>query len=113
NAGVPKQVQRLSIRLSIRAATHPFPHRGHIGEEAEVAERRALRGKAHIVPRHRPTVFGHRLEELPAATAVFIRTRHEFTVRVPIIQARGPHGLRFWTDEAVGAVAFQLTAKTT
>ncbi len=90
DAGVAEQVECLRVRLSGQLPAHPVPHRSHVGEEAEVAERRALGGEADFVPRERPAFARNFAGKLPAAAAVLIGTGDEFAVGIPVIEAWAP-----------------------
>ena len=109
DAGITEHVERLRVRLPRQLPAHPFPHRGHVRKETEMAEWRALRVEPHIVPRKRPAI-GHLRRKIPAATAILVRAGDEFAIRLPVIEARAPEGLRLGADEAIGPEALQLAA---
>ena len=108
DAGIAEQVQRLAALAQPLA--HPRPLRRHVGEEGEVAERRALGAEAHLLPAQLPALARHRPGELPAAAALLVRAGDELAVGVPFGRGRRPHRLRLGADEAVAAVALELAA---
>ena len=68
----------------IELLPHPFPDRRHVGEEAEVAEGGALRGKARFAaPAQFPAILGHWLGVLPAPATILVAAGDEFAMRIP------------------------------
>ena len=108
DAGIAEQVERFGPRP--KPLAHPGPLRRHVGEESEVAERRALGAEVHSLPAELPAVARHRPVEPPAAAAFLVGAGNELAVRVPGLQRRRPHRLRLGPDEAVAAVALELSA---
>src|SRR5690606_7773747 len=92
------------------AFAHPIPYRRHVGEEAEVAERGALRGEADVVPGEGPAFARDGPGVLPAAAAVLVGAGDELAIGIPLGKSRGPQCLTFGAAEAVAAVAFELPA---
>ena len=111
DAGVAKQVEERRIGLVGNLRAQPVPHRRHVGEESQMAERGALRREARLAPRQRPAFGRDGLVVVPAPAAVVVRRRNELAVGgFPIARRqRGrPHRLRFGADEAIAAIVFEL-----
>ncbi len=83
DAGVAEQVEELRRFHARHLPAHPFPHRRHVGKEAEMPERGASRGEADLVPCERPAIARHGPGELPAAAALLIGSGDEFAIGVP------------------------------
>src|SRR6185312_1397401 len=108
DAGVAEQVEHVGVGSTL---PHPVPLRGHVGEEAEVAEWGQRGGEADISARELP-LPRHRAVLDPAAAALLVRAGDEGRVRVPVAACRRPHRLRLRPDHLDVAVAFELLAAT-
>ena len=112
DAGITEQIQRFRLGHAVQLLAQPRPDRRHVGEEAEVTERRVLRGEAHgagaEAPGERPAVARHGAGVMPLAAAILVAARDEFSVRFPVVTGRRPERLRLGADKAIVAVALQL-----
>ena len=106
--GIAEQVEHLGAFAD--AVAHPGPDRRHVRKEAQMPERRVLRGEAQIVPADMPAAARHIARQMPAAAAILVRCADEIAVRLPCGRRGGPHRLRLGPDEAEPAIAFQLAA---
>src|SRR5262249_2358138 len=103
---VAEQVEHFRVRCPL---AHPVPLRGHVGEEAEVAEGRQAGMKADIASRQRPIAWDVGVTD-PTPAAFLVRTRHEGRVGRPVAARRSPPRLRLGADHGDRAVAFPLLA---
>src|SRR3546814_5334017 len=79
-------------------------------EEAEMAERRGVRGEGHLVPVERPAVMRDGLVIDPAPAAFVVGAGDELSLGAPVVGSGHPHRLRLGPDEAESPVAFELAA---
>ena len=106
DAGIAEQVEHLRVG---RPFPHEIPLRGHVGEEAQVAEGRQAGVEADVAARQRPRRRDRAMLD-PASAALLVRSRHEGRVGGPFLERGGPHRLRFGANHGDIAIAFPFLA---
>ena len=104
--GVAEQVQHFRVGRSL---AHEIPLRGHVGEEAEVAEGGQAGMEADLAAGQWP-IARHLAVVLPAAAAILVAAGDEGGIGIPVRIGRSPHRLGFGADDVDRAVAFEFLA---